>query len=229
MRRSQSQNLCDGNFGRLIPDPAPNQCFRYINCILSTPQFHECNEGEIFVDNQCSRGDRETCEVDSLETICRGVFFGARPLPNDETGRMFVGCVNGIGTIHSCLENELFDIERNQCVAQGPAEHPCTRNPGQTIVNPTDCSRFIVCAIFIPIHYSCPSRMIYSVEQNRCLVGSTDFCMVTAVENVCHGNFFGALPHPESDRFFIGCSRGVQTVFTCDEPRRFESTLGECI
>lgn len=114
---SQSQdNICDGHFGQLIPDP--DRCYAYINCVLSTPQYYECPIGNIFVESQgqCLPGNRQTCQVHILDEICRGVFWSARPYPGDETGKIYVGCMMGEGTLFSCFENEIFNTEINECI-----------------------------------------------------------------------------------------------------------------
>lgn len=218
------ENPCTGNLGRLLPNP--NNCFSYTQCILSNPQTHECPEGEVFAENRCVPGNRDTCEADSLEQICAGVFFGARAYPSDP--KLFVACIKGIGTLESCNEDEMFDVEVNRCVAQRTL-NPCENHPGQTIINEDDCSQFIVCALIIPRFYQCPNRMIYSEEQNRCVVGSSDTCQVTEVTDICRGIFFEAFPHPDSDLVFVGCSRGNYTILPCPEPKRFESMTGECV
>lgn len=197
--------------------------------MLSTPHSHECPAGEIFALNQCWPGNRDTCELDSLEQICQGVFFGARPYPNDNTGKVYVGCIKGIGTLESCHENEIFDVEHNRCEVPRDFDNPCQNHPGQVIVDPNDCSQFIVCAILIPRHYSCPARMIFDEEQRRCVVGSSDVCAVTDVEDICRGIFFEAFPHPHNDLMFVGCQRNEHTVRHCPEQTRYESMIGECI
>lgn len=127
----------------------------------------------------------------------------------------------------SCADNEIFNANVNQCVVD--QLDICQNSPGQTIINPEDCSSFIVCAIFVPRHYQCPPRMIYDQAQNRCLVGNSGTCEVSAVEDVCHGVFFQALPHPETEQSFVSCIRGDHIINECPESQRFESFVGECV
>lgn len=114
-----TQNICDGHYGQLIPDPDPERCYAYIHCVVSVPNYHECPIGEIFneVQGRCLLGNRDTCEVDILSETCRDIFFGARPYPGeDSTGRLFIGCILGEGQLLSCYENEVFDSMTNECI-----------------------------------------------------------------------------------------------------------------
>lgn len=106
-------NLCDGLFGAILPDPS--RCYGFIICLVSTPAFYECPSGHIFDVNtaECQPGNRNTCELINFQQICNGIFFSARPFPGDDS--LFVGCIKSQPSIMSCLDGEYFDTEFNEC------------------------------------------------------------------------------------------------------------------
>lgn len=94
--------------------------------------------------NTTTTTPRSTTPPPNIEEICRNVFFGARPHPTSTT--LYVGCIRGDGTIFQCFTDEFFDTRINECkeVCRVPA-NICESFKIELLINPCDCSRFIVC------------------------------------------------------------------------------------
>lgn len=125
LQGKSTDNLCRNIFSGIIA--YPGRCDKYVLCVLWNPIEILCPEDEFFDEQelQCVKGDRVLCErvttenpitsttvFPTLNEICYGVFFSAKPYPADD--RLFVGCIRGRGTIMQCDENELF--MGNECV-----------------------------------------------------------------------------------------------------------------
>lgn len=108
-------NPCDGSPGAIIPNP--NNCHGFIMCLVTDPTYFDCPKGHVFSTQtlECLPGNRDTCELHDLEVICRGVFFQARPYPDDHDDRLFIGCIKSQPSIQTCNNDEFFDREINQC------------------------------------------------------------------------------------------------------------------
>lgn len=125
---AQITNPCSGNwFGEIVAHPT--RCDAYYICLLTVPNLRTCNTGNVFdlSARACVPGDQETCEIfgsitttstqpppPSLEEICLGLFFEARPYPGSTT--QFVGCIRGSGVLFTCHQDEIFDNYTNECL-----------------------------------------------------------------------------------------------------------------
>lgn len=128
---ASADNPCKGLYwGQKVPHA---KCQYYYACYLTIPTRRYCGYGKIFDPKQskCVEGDRETCETGghettttteapttlpppTLEEICEGVFFAARP--HYSSNVHFVGCIRGKGLLFECSENEVFSRFENECV-----------------------------------------------------------------------------------------------------------------
>lgn len=116
-----------------------------------------------------------------INKICEGVFFEARPFPDND--QFFIGCVRGGGFILQCFENESFDQNSLRCVYnKAPSTIPiATTNipefPGldgvcngkffNFIDHPTDCGKAIFCFEESPIIRECPQGQIFESKTGR--------------------------------------------------------------
>lgn len=132
LSNSQSTNPCSGKwFGEIVAHPT--RCDAYYACILTVPNLRTCNRDHVFELSArgCVPGNQETCEIfglttttsappppPSLEEICRGIFFSARPYSDSLT--QFVGCVRESGFLFACHPDEIFDQNTNECVIVMP-------------------------------------------------------------------------------------------------------------
>lgn len=132
-------NPCQGlYFGQVVPNP--ERCEAYFTCVLGVAIPGTCGSFEVFDPDfrRCVSGDPSTCEngtitnppptttqptiittegpppPPSLDEICEGVFFGARPYPTSIS--LFVGCIRYSGVILQCMANEYFAIGVNECI-----------------------------------------------------------------------------------------------------------------
>ena len=137
---TSERNVCENKIGGIVADP--ESCHKFIICVLYTEMSSvSCNVGEIYSGSTCRPGDPKTCSLESfttvspeistdlatetsstpstvapgidLEQICDGVFFAPRAY---QDCAMFVGCIQGYGTIFNCKENEIFDPINLICI-----------------------------------------------------------------------------------------------------------------
>lgn len=56
---------------------------------------------------------------------------------------------------------------------EAPDVNPCEGHYGEIIPypDPEMCNRFIVCALSIPMFYTCPPETIFDVSSGRCIAG----------------------------------------------------------
>lgn len=125
-------NPCAGLWwGQRVPHPTI--CHAYYACYLTVPARGNCGARSVFDPSvaRCVPGNQETCEIygqettttttstpppPSLEEICQGLFFAARPYGNSE--RNYVGCIRSQGVLFQCLDDEVFDHDKNECIAK---------------------------------------------------------------------------------------------------------------
>ena len=132
-------NICEGNFGLRLPDP--RRCYAYIFCNLNIPMFHECEEGKIFdsITRECLPGSRTTCQLFDFDAICAGLFFDARPHPDENNNKEFVGCIKSKPNIYVCIDDKFFDKESKECksVERTSPEIPSGTTPIITVTSST--------------------------------------------------------------------------------------------
>lgn len=106
--------ICDDHFGETIPHP--DDCAKYIICVLSVPQVVQCDPNSIFNADQgrCLPGNHDTCEFyPCCVGRCDGIFFQAIAIP--ENTRLFLGCIQEEPFIMECDEGEFFDEVLGKC------------------------------------------------------------------------------------------------------------------
>lgn len=122
-------NPCDGNFGLKIADP--RRCYGFIFCNINIPMYQDCQQGNIFdsLTRECLPGSSTTCQFFNFDAVCNGIFFGARPHPDEYNNQEFVGCIKSKPTVHVCNDDEIFDRETNKCIDLTRTQTPPTEGP----------------------------------------------------------------------------------------------------
>jgi hypothetical protein len=217
-------NVCDGNYGQLVPNPN-GQCYSYIHCVLSSPIPYDCPIGHIFdpINRECVLGDRKNCQIHNFTAMCEGIFFKALPYPDDHNDKLYVGCIKEEPTVFSCLENETFNVGEGVC-SETTDINVCDGNFGQLVPNPDgQCYSYIHCVLSSPIPYDCPIGHIFDPKNRECVLGDRKNCQVHDFEAICEGIFFKALPYPDdhNDKLYVGCIKEEPTVFSCLKDETF--------
>ncbi|KAG5670125.1 hypothetical protein PVAND_000407 [Polypedilum vanderplanki] len=193
--KSQNENICDGHYGEVIPDP--DRCDGFIMCVLSNPNYVDCPPRTVFsaTKRQCVSGNPKTCVEYDFEAICNDVFFGARPFPDPEEKTLFIGCVRKYPNVMQCYENEIFDTDTNQCFYVEPPPttttttttttlsttttlppNPCFGVYNGMVPDPEDCTKCLFCynQIIIPVECECEAGQIFWIDE--CVSGNQETC-----------------------------------------------------
>lgn len=106
----------------------------------------------------------------NINAICDGIFFEARPFPDNR--QFFVGCVRGVGIVLQCYENEFFDESSLRCVYRQTTHPPnfdgiCDGKEFNFINHPFDCGKAIFCFQEEPIVRECPIGQIFDINTGR--------------------------------------------------------------
>lgn len=109
-----------------------------------------------------------------------------------------------------------------------PSENICDNNFGQRIPDPEACNQFFHCVLSVPYLYICPPNTIFSADEERCVSGDSETCIFFSIEEICNGVFFRALPHPNSNRLFVGCVQGEPAEMQCFEGEVFNEFTSKC-
>lgn len=114
-----------------------------------------------------------------LNAMCSGALF--RTIPHPTEPNLFIGCVQGKGTILGCrLQDEVFNQFSATCgTADLPASPPaglCDNIVVGWFPNEEDCSRYIVCEASEPSLRSCPDGSIFNRFLPGCVPGNRNTC-----------------------------------------------------
>lgn len=120
----------------------------------------------------------------NLNEICRGILFAALPHPDDQN--LFIGCVQGRGTIMGCNEeDDIFDPVSVSCknrhisTTRSPIQEICD-DKGQGLFPSDDCRDYIVCEATGNNVRRCPDYSIFDPALPGCVYGNTTTCEIYA-------------------------------------------------
>jgi hypothetical protein len=116
-----------------------------------------------------------------LNEICRGRLFESLPHPTDPN--LFIGCVQGKGTLLGCDEkDEEFDPVLVSCVPGGSRdpnyEAICENVIFGVFPSPINCKEFIICQSSRPQLNSCPDNSIFDPFLRSCVPGNEETCEI---------------------------------------------------
>ncbi|XP_070509336.1 probable endochitinase [Chironomus tepperi] len=150
----------------------------------------------------------------NFDELCDGLLFNAIPHPSNQN--LFIGCVQGRGTLFGCDEAELvFDPYTVKCVESWNLESTTTNEPITT--TPTEST----------ITQESPTTTIsYSTTQGISTTRTGGDGNV--IRFVCPPSGYGNIPHrTECDRYFE-CIRGIQHPRTCSDDILFDVITRVC-
>jgi hypothetical protein len=117
-----------------------------------------------------------------LNKMCREKLFKALPHPNNTN--LFIGCVQGRGTLLSCAaEDEVFDPFLISCVNSEAPVNPEHVKLCENIVfglfpHSGNCWQFVICQNSRPYLTSCPENNVFNPALPGCVSGNVDRCDV---------------------------------------------------
>lgn len=235
-------NPCAGLWlGQIVANP--ERCDQYYMCVLTRPVPVDCEPNEVFdiTEKMCVPGDPTTCEIGErtteeqsssttvtfsestttseppvdLGTICRDVFFAAKPYPNSL--EIYVGCIRGIGVLFTCLENEFFHPVINECIIR---PEQTTDSPGTQTTSRTDTT----VEIETTTSYNQPETTVeneitsFFPETTSQIYSTT----LSPLDGICNGIYYNFIEHPTKCALYIFCFDEKEFVRQCPEFKIFD-------
>ncbi|KAL7024598.1 hypothetical protein ACKWTF_013120 [Chironomus riparius] len=151
----------------------------------------------------------------NFDELCDGLLFNAIPHPSD--GNLFIGCVQGRGTLFGCDEaNLVFDPYSVRCV--DPADIGTTTT---TESIPSTTTTYTNVTVDLPT--STTTQGIITTTTSRTGGGEN-----VDIIFVCPPSGVGNIPHrTECERYFE-CLRGIQHPRTCPDGFLFDVITKQC-
>lgn len=115
-----------------------------------------------------------------LNELCSEILFESLPHPRDQS--LFIGCVQGKGTLLSCSkEGEVFDPILVACVTNDfpvspPQEELCAEAGFGWFAHDSDCELYIVCEFSRTHIRRCPANSIFNPDLPGCQPGNPETC-----------------------------------------------------
>lgn len=115
----------------------------------------------------------------NLNELCRGILFA--PLEHPTNPRLFIGCVQGKGTVLGCQgSDDIFDAFTVTCGRSEelplPPNDVCSGIVIGSIPFEGNCELYITCMFNIPTVRSCPANTIFNAYLRACVLGNADSC-----------------------------------------------------
>ncbi|XP_058065499.1 uncharacterized protein LOC131215132 [Anopheles bellator] len=199
----QGENVCDGLLVGIVMHPS--SCYKYYSCYREEATEETCPTDTIFDLDEitCVPGNQETCrkEGDAVplpSDMCRGIVLGTMLHPEDCT--KYVSCLLGSAREHSCRQGFIFSERLFVCLPGDPNSCVVTLLPTTSTIAPEDilpipsdicrqnsvsfgtlphpqfCTRYILCALWIPIERECDRFQVFSERLSMCLPGLVNSC-----------------------------------------------------
>ncbi|XP_065089045.1 uncharacterized protein LOC135710405 isoform X1 [Ochlerotatus camptorhynchus] len=238
-------NPCEGINSGFV---AHADCTRYYSCVNGVAFEMQCPAVfPIFrPDTQmCDSGSPDECVVCPAEGLAR--------FPVAGSCTRFILCVNGIQSLHECLNGLVFDQTISECNLAENAppcvEVTCPANDDPAnptfIRHPTNCRQYFICVAGTPIQQECPPNTAFNPTTNVCDLESNVQCPATLrtkatflslvsktsskANNRCIGNK-GIINVPDPDdcsRYYM-CMNDNSFSVECSKGMVFDSKTNKC-
>uniref|UniRef100_T1DGF4 Putative tequila n=1 Tax=Anopheles aquasalis TaxID=42839 RepID=T1DGF4_ANOAQ len=201
--QEDSPNVCEGLLIGILKHPS--SCFKYISCYLETATEQTCPPDTIFdlQEITCVPGNQRTCRKEGEEVplpgdMCRGIILGTMVHPEDCA--KYVSCFLGRARERSCRRGFVFSERLMICLPGDLNSCQVTLVPTTTTIAPEDvrpipldycrsnnvsvgllphpqfCTRYVACALWIPIERECDRFQVFSERLSMCLPGNVNRC-----------------------------------------------------
>lgn len=139
-----------------------------------------------------------------LNELCSGILFATVPHPSDSN--LFIGCIQGRGTVLGCNEDEFFDQNRVECT---------TEISSSTSTEPT-------------VSTDPTTEVPSTTGSTESTTEGTTRQPPTEIQFVCPPSGYGLIPHATNCSRYYECIQSIRYLSQCEEDQIFDIISNRC-